>query len=86
MVDTAPLRASTSCPTSRRLLDAREAISSSFSVILSMVVTAVLFSKEQYSLGCKVETQPAGARGHSARPNESEMRIGEIEKRFPIPK
>ena len=35
IVDTAPLRASTSCPTSR-LLDAREAISSSFLVIFSM--------------------------------------------------
>jgi hypothetical protein len=40
MVDTAPLRASTSCPTSRRLLDAREAISSSFSVTFSRVVMA----------------------------------------------
>ena len=37
IVDTAPLRASTSCPTSR-LVDAREAISSSFAVIFSMVV------------------------------------------------
>ena len=37
IVDTAPLRASTSCPTSR-LLDAREAISSSFAAIFSMVV------------------------------------------------
>jgi hypothetical protein len=83
IVDTATLRASTSCPTSRRLLDAREAISSSFSVIFSMVVTEVLFSKEQYSLGCKVETQPAGARDHSARPNESETRIGKIENRSP---
>ena len=37
IVDAAPLRASTSCPTSR-LLDAREAISSSFTAIFSMVV------------------------------------------------
>lgn len=37
IVDTAPLRASTSCATSR-LLDAREAISSSFAAIFSMVV------------------------------------------------
>ena len=36
IVDTAALRASTSCPTSR-LLDAREDISSSFSVIFSIV-------------------------------------------------
>ena len=37
IVDTASLRASTSCPTSR-LVDAREAISSSFAAIFSMVV------------------------------------------------
>jgi len=37
IVDTAALRASTSCLTSR-LLDAREAISSSFLVIFSVVV------------------------------------------------
>ena len=42
MVDTAPLRASTSCPTSRRLLDAREAISSSFSVIFSIVLRKII--------------------------------------------
>ena len=42
IVDTATLRESTSCPTSRRLLDAREAISSSFSVIFSMVVMALV--------------------------------------------
>ena len=41
IVDTAPLRAATSCPTSR-LVDAREAISSSFAVILSIVVKSHL--------------------------------------------
>ena len=41
IVDTAPLRAATSCPTSR-LVDEREAISSSFAVILLMVVKSHL--------------------------------------------
>jgi hypothetical protein len=59
IVDTAPLRAPTSCPTSR-LVDEREAISSSFAVILSMVVKSHLPPVREQTKAPKADGQYAG--------------------------